>query len=188
MNTKHQVISGIIGGIVGSIITALVVSSGTAQRDKFGDIECTSLRVVNENGNPVVMLVGNNMMTNSGAIHVLGKDSGSPRVEINSNEVVILRHTGFVLARIVGNDDGGGLVQVNRSGSAAGVRIENGKIEVYGDRGILGEERVHLGISEYGGYVSADGKDGQSMAILGIHEHGGFVVTRDKLGNMKALD
>ena len=59
MNTNKQVISGIIGGIVGSIITALVVSSGTAQRDKFGDIECTSLRVVDAAGKVRVILTTN---------------------------------------------------------------------------------------------------------------------------------
>ena len=42
MGAKYQVISGIIRGIVGSIITA--------QGDKFGDIECTSLRVVDADG------------------------------------------------------------------------------------------------------------------------------------------
>ena len=43
MNTKHYlIISGIVGGVIGSLFTALLVSPVTAQRDKFGEIECRS--------------------------------------------------------------------------------------------------------------------------------------------------
>ena len=77
MNTKHQVISGIIGGIIGSIITALAVSSGTAQRDKFGDIECTSLRVVDADGNPGVSLSIDGHGEHGGRVYVVGKDGKS---------------------------------------------------------------------------------------------------------------
>ena len=207
MNTKQKLGYMVVGGAlvaIGMAIAVLVVSlvsTVAAQFEeqpedkKFGEIKCTKLTVVGEDGNPAVMLVGNNMMTNSGAIYVLNKGSGlfsgEPHVEINSNEVVILRHTGFVLARIVGNDHDGGLVQVNRynrSGSAAGVRIENGKVVVYGDRGILGEERALLAIDEHGGRVFVSGKDGESAAGLGIIEDGGVVATTDKFGDTKILD
>ena len=51
MNGKrYLVISGIVGGVIGSLLTALLVSPVTAQRDKFGEIECTSLRIVDANG------------------------------------------------------------------------------------------------------------------------------------------
>lgn len=53
---KTQVISGIIGGIVGSIISGLVVSSVTAHRDKFGEIECSKLTVIDADGESRVIL------------------------------------------------------------------------------------------------------------------------------------
>ena len=57
MNTKHYlVMSGIVGGVIGSLLTALLVSPVTAQRDKFGEIECKGLRVVDEDGVARVML------------------------------------------------------------------------------------------------------------------------------------
>ena len=57
MNTRHYlVISGIVGGVIGSLLTALLVSPVTAQRDKFGVIECSELRVIDADGNVVVKL------------------------------------------------------------------------------------------------------------------------------------
>lgn len=51
MNTKHYlVMSGIVGGIIGSLLTTLFVSPVTAQRDNFGDIECTKLTVADAGG------------------------------------------------------------------------------------------------------------------------------------------
>lgn len=47
MKTKHYlVLSGIMGGVIGSLLTALLVSPVTAERDKFGEIECTKLTIV----------------------------------------------------------------------------------------------------------------------------------------------
>ena len=57
MKIKHHlIISGIIGGVIGSLLTALLVSPVTAQRDKFGHIECTSLSVIDANGIPRVII------------------------------------------------------------------------------------------------------------------------------------
>ena len=57
MNTKHyMVISGIMGGVIGSLLTALLVPPVTAVRDKFGEIECRSLRVVDKHGQSRILL------------------------------------------------------------------------------------------------------------------------------------
>ena len=45
-----------MGGVIGSLFTALLVSPVTAQRDKFGEIECRSLRVVDKHGQARVLL------------------------------------------------------------------------------------------------------------------------------------
>lgn len=51
MNTKqYLVISGCVGGIIGSLLTTLLVSPVTAQKDKFGVIECAVLRIVDADG------------------------------------------------------------------------------------------------------------------------------------------
>ena len=79
MNTKHQVISGIIGGIVGSIITALAVSSGTAQNDKFDTIQCRRLEVVDADGNARVILSTNvydRLMDDNIRVRVIGNEHG----------------------------------------------------------------------------------------------------------------
>lgn len=57
--SKQLVISGIIGGIIGSVLAALVVSSGTAQRDKIDTIQCRRLEVVDVDGNAKVLLSTN---------------------------------------------------------------------------------------------------------------------------------
>lgn len=59
MNTKYYLaISGIVGGIIGSLLTALLVPPVTAQRDKFGHIECTKLTVVDGEGTARVVMSG----------------------------------------------------------------------------------------------------------------------------------
>lgn len=78
MNTRKQVVSGIIGGIVGSLITALLVSSGTAvvgspgqaQRDTFAVIRCTALEVVDAAGE-IQVAIGTG--ENGGLVRAYGK-------------------------------------------------------------------------------------------------------------------
>lgn len=89
MNTKHYlVISGIIGGVIGSLLTALLVSPVTAQKDKFGEIECTKLTVVDEAGQQNVVIAGGE---NGGLVTVSGKD-GKPAVDLRAYV-----HGGFIV-------------------------------------------------------------------------------------------
>ena len=80
MNTRHYlVISGIVGGVIGSLLTALLVSPVTAQRDKFGEIECTNLRVVDGGGVSVWGKDGKLKV-------VLGFDALGGRVNVNDGD------------------------------------------------------------------------------------------------------
>ena len=59
MNTKHYfIISGIIGGVIGSLLTAMLISPVTADREKFGEIGCTSLKVVDAEGSTLALVSG----------------------------------------------------------------------------------------------------------------------------------
>lgn len=83
MNTKHYLlISGIVGGVIGSLLTALFTSPVTAQRDKFGDIECASLTVVDEKGRQNVVIASGER---GGHVAAIGKD-GIPKVELRASQ------------------------------------------------------------------------------------------------------
>ena len=56
------------------MLTALLVSPVTAQRDTFGEIECTSLRIVDANG---IARAGFLIAEHGGLIRVFGKDGKS---------------------------------------------------------------------------------------------------------------
>ena len=173
MNTKHQVIIGIIGGIVGSIITALVVSSGTAQRDKFDTIQCRKLEVVDATGKAGVILT---IFEQGGRVKIRGKGGvvdlstafvGSVEVRDKFGAVylsggdVSVKNKDGELAAVLSVDEDGGVVSVG------------GKVRKLG---------AQLGINEHGGYVQVTSK-GEGAAIMSINEYGsGAVSTWDKNG------
>ena len=156
MNTKHQVISGIIGGIVGSIITALVVSSGTAQNDKFDTIQCRRLEVVDADGNARVILstdVYDRFFDDNIRVSVVGSEHGG---YFNTYT------DGKVAAALCTNEDGGTVAAYGKDGKSF----------------------VLLGIDEHGGAVRAYGKDGAAQAALSSDEHGGAVRVHGKDGKV----
>lgn len=133
MNTKHYlVISGIVGGVIGSLLTAVLVSPVTAQRDKFGEIECRKLTVVDEEGMPIVKLTD---MRFGPRVIIYGKDF-KPKVAIGVNdgdhggvEVLGDYNSGVTL----GIDEYGGFVEVSGKDllSAAALKFDqDGKATV----------------------------------------------------------
>lgn len=90
--------------IIGMLFAIGMLSSVTAQRDKFGEIECTSLRVVDADGNTKVVLT----ITETGGRVIVGGKDGESTAAIGINEY------------------GGSVVASGKDGkSVASLRIEN---------------------------------------------------------------
>ncbi len=187
MNTKHYlVISGIIGGVIGSLLTALLVSPVTAQRDKFGHIECTGLTVVDGGQVKVydkdgIGKVRLGIVGDGGAVSVLGTD-GKPKVGLYVNEhgglIGILSKDGKPKVDL-GVNEHGGQVLVSDKDRQGGVRVVTdelgGRVDVFG--GEEGKIQAALSINEHGGQVIVKGKGGQ--VDLGVLEIGGMVRVYD---------
>ena len=135
---------GSIFTIIGMLFVIGILPSVTAQRDKFGDIECTSLRVVDVDGRARVMLITNER---GGLVGASGKDGNSM--------------VGLTIA------EGGGMVEVHgKDGKlAASVSVtERGGMVVA--RGKDGESAVGLSIDEeLGGVVATVDRYGTPKAL-----------------------
>lgn len=202
MNTKQQVISGIIGGIVGSLITALVVSSGTAQREKFGDIEVSSLRIVDAAGKSYVLL---GMDEDGGNIAVNDED-GKTRIILSTDtgagwkdENIRVRIVGDDLRSSVSVQGGSGDNFRETAEASLGIRTD---IDLEGEK-VVRKQRAYayayspnrgtaeLSSDEHGGTVRVDGKNskGNTNGVwLGINQaQSGGVVEVYGLGDNKSV-
>ena len=187
MNTKHNlVISGIIGGVIGSLLTALLVSPVTAQKDKFGAIECTKLTVVDAEGRSCVVL-------STDVLQALSKDDpGVVKIFGNSNGggILLVNGIGTIPTVYIGTDNNGGFVSVNGTDFYHRDETENiipamAKLGVGPKGGLVEVNNRHARVesevspSAVAHWIEIGNK---SKAILGANEHGGFVVTVDKDG------
>ena len=184
MNMKHYLlISGIVGGVIGSVLTALLVSPVTAQRDKFGVVECSELRIVDEDGNWATRLgVG----APGGYVMAFGKDD---------NSMVMLGFGKDGPAVTIGNEDGIAEILVSEDGGDFRVYGKDGQLAAVlgtsaaggGGRSLFlgkdGAPKVTIGITEQGdGIFSVAGKS-EGRVILSIDDNGsGVVETYDKNG------
>lgn len=167
-----------LGGLlmfIGMLTASVLMPSLVAQRDKFGAIECTSLRVIDEAGNSRIILTTN-----------IFESTADDNIKV----------------RVVGNDLGGGAV-VAIGGTFAGkdslasLRVDGrgGRVEAYGKDGgmvsmgmdinnlggrivVSGNDvgpKVSLNVNKLGGQVIVRGNNGESKGVLGIGEAGGHV-------------
>ena len=182
MNTKHCVaVSSIVGGVIGSLLTALLLAPVTAQTDKFGEIECTRLRVVDANGLSRIMLSSN---------LIAGLDSNI-KVRIIGDEFA-----GIVSTHGRDGNSKAELKTVLNSGGYVGVNNKDGKTAVWlsvsDDDGIVNvkgkdeKSSLRLGVNESGGNVAMFGADGKSGSWVGVNEYGGRVEVYDKAGQPSA--
>ena len=173
-----------LGGVLmltGMIASSVLIPSLFAQhdKDKFGEIECTGLTVVNEDGEGIVYI--------GLASHDRTERMGTIRVGDS--------------VKIFGSEKGG-TIEVTSIGYNA---IFKDRVKIYGNTinlDNLGSSRVfttlgsygvetsdlgsnsaaRFGIDEYGGYLQVKGRS-KGYAIMGINEKGnGAMSTYDKNG------
>ncbi len=142
------------------LFMGMLLSPVTAQRDRFGEIECSKLRVVDADGNTRVVLTTDE---HGGVVFAYGKDRKSVA------GLRITEHGGSVDA--LGKD--------GQSRAALAVTEHGGSVSAFGKDGKSG---ALLSITEHCGHVQVEGK-GKGMAVMSINEYGnGGVSTWDKNG------
>lgn len=154
---------------LGSLFTiiGMLLSPVSAQRDKFEEIECTTLRVVDTEGNPVVILDG------IWGVTVYDKGSNNVAASISSD------HMGGRVAVFGTRLDGNRESSRNARGSASiSIGAVGGRVDVYGDAlDIYGAQRAKagIGINPAGGAFASYNSENQRVVWLGGVEHGGKV-------------
>ena len=136
----------------------MLLSPVTAQREKFDQIECRGLKVVDGEGRSLITL-NDSLMVFRGSIIISGENPpGMPAgiLSLRGGHVYVLGRDGKSVE--LGIDKHGGFVQLDAKG----------------------ESKVAIRIDEHGGVVAAHGKDGKSIAGLGVDEHGGHVQVKGK--------
>ncbi len=205
---KEKLAYLISGGLL--VAVGVTLSPVTAQKDKFGEIECTKLTVVDANGKARVKLDEFGVKCIEGLGFLLVDADGNLLGQMSrggqGGYVGVYGKDGESHV-LIGIEPGGGLVQVTSNGGESQTRLgfsgygghvkiysdkariptvslmtdeHGGRVKAYDKKGLFG---VELDIDEHGGSVTASGKNGQSM--LSIGEHGGRVDVRGK-GDGKA--
>ena len=124
-STEHWQIKFAYAGFGALLLfIGMLLSPVTAQRDRFGEIECTKLRVVDANGKRRVIISSG---VDGGSVFTYGKD-GKPAVALGVSE-----HGGLVStvgkdgkpAVALGNYEHGGFVKVKGKGEGEAVMAIN---------------------------------------------------------------
>ena len=149
---------GSVFTIIGMLFTIGMLPSVTAQRDTFGVIECTELRVVDATGNAMTVLGSHE---HGGDVAVNDRD-GNLKLVLDVTE-----HGGKVTA--YGKDV--------ESLAVLAISEHGGAVDVAGKDG---SASASLSVDQHGGHVSVRNKDGKTRTSLAISEHGGFVQVKGK--------
>ena len=198
---RHYVmLSGIIGGIIGSILTGLLVAPVTARSDKFGEIECTHLAVVDAKGKERIILSTNipdgyddrniaedmrvRIVGNESLALVVAQGKGLESAELSTNvygtpRVAATDKDGSAWVSLSTDENGGVVHAAGNDGQSVLLRIieQGGQVAVF--KGPTSPGAV-LHVDEHGGYVAAYDSLGKIGARLGVTEHGGHVQVTDK--------
>lgn len=207
MNTKQKLAYIAIGGLL--VATGMIISPLNAQKEKFGEIECTKLSVADEDGTPRVVLVAGDYYDPStdenAAILIYAADfyrtvsvRSTGKEGERSNRAELEAIGGIVGVNIDGNN-GDASVMISSDEFGGRVNIQNNEGEMVGlfganpDGGsvtIINNDQRTVGkfqASSAGGICNVRGNDGESMAFLSITERGGgLVAVLDKDGDYLA--
>ena len=170
MRTYKQKLAYIaLGGVlmlIGMIASNVFLPSLFAQRDKFGEIECTSLRVVDARGKTQVRLIAS--------------EHHAPIAVFNKNGELCVG---------IGTDVQGGAVILydkdynkgDKSTASLFINEHGGVVHIKGKR----DASAQLNIDEHGaGLVISGHYDSKGNVSIGINEKGnGVMSTYDKNGN-----
>ena len=176
---------GSVFTIIGMLFAIGMLPSVTAQRDKFGDIECTGLTVVDASGQKAVVLDSNE---NGGSVNTYDT-GGNPRVsiwvDVLGGRVNVYSSKDPWTSALLYFDEYGGHFTVYGNESGTGVELSTdehgGRVEVVGK---LLKQGAVLCLDEHGGRLDVFGKlDDKNRAIVGINKYGhGIVNTWKKSG------
>ena len=155
-----------VGGILMLVgMLAANLTPLTAQRDSFGEITCTGLKVVDSEGNQRVGLMG----YPEGGIVAACDSKGNLR------------------SSLIGFKEGGKLFVLGNNREECvtiGLNENGGQIIVYGKDG---KDRVAMWSTKDGGQFVVYGKDGKPRGDIGVNEYGkGEISTWDRKGNRLA--
>ena len=198
MNKKQKFIYMVFGTVIGiaGLAIGLCVSPLIAQKNVFGEITCTGLKVVSPDGTERVIL--GHYFAGYYGIQVLGED-GVTRVYMGTAIGAGDRENGTInvwgenrssLATMGVSEYGGayggygGEVGVyGKFGSYAGMNIHQhgGNINVSGNY-----THAAIGITEHGGKVHVYDEHSGKAAQMFTTEHGGRVKVVNKEGNTRA--
>lgn len=172
---------------LGSIFTIVGMLFSPFQKSRFGEIECTKLRIVNEDGKNRVVL--GTRETGGGRLSVYDEDENAAISlgVLQTGGYVGIFHRDELLACLSVLGDGGAVVVSGKDGKSRvnlGISKNGGLVNV---RGKDGKARVSLGISKHGGIVNVLGGDDESWVALSVDEHGGIVGVKSKDGKTEAL-
>lgn len=168
-NWKVKLAYAAFGCLFGSICTimGMLASPVTAQWDKFDIVECTTLRVVDQDGN-------------AGVILSAGKGGGA--LDVYGDDMRTITISGFSDYDEQSEYGGGGYLIVQ--GKGQWTRLDGGRVLVGGkDKQSLYSRQAELSLSEHGGSIGIWGK-GNCLVKLSGDEHGnGKITTRERDGD-----
>lgn len=181
MKFLHKLCYIALGGFLFALGT--IISPIVAEKTKFGEIECTKLTVVNQDGDPAVVL--NSVVDgdlNNGVIHVYGAIHGitggkifvhngqekDPAVFISASP----DHT-YVAVQVAEGDTSAWLVSDGVNGGRVSVNGKRGQITLNVDK-----HGGRLDVYNYysGAYNNANPFAKQGQAFVGINKYGNGVV------------
>ena len=147
------------------LFIGMMLSPVTAQRDKFGAIECTRLAVVDADGNERVIL-------RTGGVDTRDED-GMLAVVLDTDEHVggrVFAYSKDESSSAVLNGSYFAIINAGKVRVALSSGRHGGRVIANGNNP---NSSASLGINEQGGNVIISGKDGESLASMGFDERGG---------------